>query len=371
MKFDSTQSLVDAFRNGQMVVLADDDDENLGGVVMAPADTITADQINFMARRARGLICVSMTPERCRMLDLPPMVAVETAAHGSRFTVSIEAAEGVTTGISAADRAHTIRTAISRSYKPGDIVQPGHVFPLRAEPGGVLKRAGHTEGGCDLARLAGLSPSATLADILDDSGSLATGAALAEFAAKYGLPIGSIAELIEFRLINEATVSHERSGMVQTAYGEFQLHAFRESTEGRTHIALTKGDIRADRPTLVRVHVSTALRDLLATELPDKEASWNAGRCLQRIAEEGNGVMVLINQSEDDAHLQHSIRLALGEQGMETPIADAGVVYNLIGVGAQILRSLNVGRMRIMGPPVRYNALSGFGLEVEEHLSNP
>ena len=370
MNFDSTQQLLDAFRRGQMVILVDDDDERLGGVVMAVAETVDSAQINFMARRARGLICLSLTPERCAQLALPPMVGEQANGNSSRFTVSIEAAEGIDTGISAADRAHTVRTAVARGARARDLVQPGHIFPLRAEPGGVLKRAGHTEGGCDLARLAGFEAAAVLADVLNDDGTLATGAALEAFAREHGLPIGTIASLIQFRLLHEATVEPVRHGQVQTAHGAFDLHVFRESDSGALHLALVRGNIESQHPTLVRVHVGAALRDLLGTEVPGRARNWNPARCLERIDHEGRGVFVLLDQREEPAHLMASVEATLGDLSTTDPGARLPVnVQSLVGVGSQILRHLGVGQMRLMGPPIRYNAISGFGLEVVEYLA--
>jgi 3,4-dihydroxy 2-butanone 4-phosphate synthase/GTP cyclohydrolase II len=353
-----------------MVVLVDDDDERLGGVLMAVAETIDAAQVNFMARHARGLICLSLTPARCAQLALPPMVGPSHGATASRFTVSIEAAQGISTGISAADRAHTVRTAVARNAQPRDLVQPGHIFPLRAEPGGVLKRAGHTEGGCDLSRLAGFEPAAVLADVLNDDGTLATGARLEAFARAHALPIGTIAALIQFRLLHEATVEPLRHGQVQTAHGPFDLHVFREHDSGAVHIALCRGQIDAQLPTLVRVHVGAALRDLLWTDVPGQKRNWNPARCLERIDREGRGVFVLLDQREDPGHLLASVATALGERVPTEPVQrEPSSVHSLVGVGSQILRHLGVGRMRVMGPPIRYNAISGFGLEVVEYLA--
>jgi 3,4-dihydroxy 2-butanone 4-phosphate synthase/GTP cyclohydrolase II len=369
MKFDSTQQLIDSFRHGNMVVLVDDDDENLGGVLLAPAEDISAEKINFMARQARGLICLSLTAERCEQLRLPLMVRASQSAHGSRFTVSIEAAEGISTGISAADRAHTIRTAVARGAQPRDLVQPGHIFPLRAEPGGVLKRAGHAEGGCDLARLAGYEPAAVLADVLNDDGTLATGERLLDFAHRHELRVGTIAGLIQFRLNHETTVHRIREGDIQTAYGAFRMHVFRDADDGQVHLALVRGAIDPAVPALVRVQGSAALRDLLCTDIPGEKRNWNAARCLERIDHEDGGVLVLLSQPETERHLLASVEAALGAaRASDVPPERPPNVQSLVGVGSQILRQLGVGRMRLMGPPIRYNAISGFGLEVVEHV---
>jgi 3,4-dihydroxy 2-butanone 4-phosphate synthase/GTP cyclohydrolase II len=368
MKFDSPQQLLEAFRHARMVVLVDDDDERIGGVIMASAETITADQVNFMARNARGLVSRALPPERCDLLELPPMARSELNPQASRFRVSIEAAEGISTGISAADRAHTVRVAVARNAKPRDLVQPGHVFPVRAESGGVLRRAGHAEGGCDLARLAGHEPAAVIAEVLNDDGTLATGSALRDFARTHGLALGSIASLIQFRLLNEATVELLREGEVQTAWGAFRLSVFREPESGAVHTALSLGRVDPAEPVLVRVHLQASLRDLLGTQVPGQPPGWNAARCLERIAREGTGVFVLLDQPESPEYRLASIATALGDTAAALPPRAPNTTHTLVGVGSQILRHLGVGRMRVMGPKIRYNAISGFGLEVVEHI---
>lgn len=369
MKFDSARQLLDAFRQGRMVVLVDDDDERIGGVIMASAESITAEHVNFMARNARGLVSLALTPERCDQLALPPMARSELNPQASRFRVSIEAAEGISTGISAADRAHTVRVAVARHAKPRDLVQPGHVFPVRTESGGVLKRAGHAEGGCDLARLAGHEPAAVIAEVLNDDGTLATGTALQDFARTHGLPLGSIASLIQFRLLNEATVELLRQGEVQTAWGPFRLSVFREPDSGAVHTALSLGVIDPAEPVLVRVHLQAYLRDVLGTQVPGQPRGWNAARCLERIAREGRGVFVLLDQPETPEYRLASIGIALGDRAAAPPPLAPNTTHTLVGVGSQILRSLGVGRMRVMGPRIRYNAISGFGLEVVDYLA--
>jgi 3,4-dihydroxy 2-butanone 4-phosphate synthase/GTP cyclohydrolase II len=369
MKFDSPQQLLEAFRHGRMVVLVDDDDERIGGVIMASAESVTAEQVNFMARNARGLVSLALTPERCDQLELPPMARSELNPQASRFRVSIEAAEGISTGISAADRAHTVRVAVARNARARDLVQPGHVFPVRAESGGVLKRAGHAEGGCDLARLAGHEPAAVIAEVLNDDGTLATGTALRDFARAHGLALGSIASLIQFRLLNEATVELLREGDVQTAWGDFRLSVFREPESGALHTALSLGRIDPAEPVLVRVHLQAALRDVLGTQVPGQPPGWNPARCLERIAREGKGVFVLLDQPETAEHRLASVATALGDRAAALPPMKPNTTHTLVGVGSQILRRLGVGKMRVMGPRIRYNAISGFGLEVVEHLS--
>ncbi len=368
MKFDPPQKLVDAFRQGGMVVLVHDDDQRLGGVVMASAESVTAEQVNFMARNARGLVSLALTPERCSQLALPAMAGSASSAQSSRFRVSIEAAEGISTGISAADRAHTVRVAVARNAQARDLVQPGHVFPVRAEIGGVLKRAGHAEGGCDLARLAGHEPAAVIAEVLCDDGSLATGARLQSFARQHGLPFGTIASLIQFRLLNEATVELLREGEVQTAWGRFRLGVFREPESGAVHTALSLGHVELAVPVLVRVHLQASLRDLFWTQVPGQPPGWNPARCLERIAREGAGVFVLLDQPESAEHRLASVEAALGGRSPALPGRSPHSNHTLVGVGSQILRRLGVGQMRVMGPQIRYNAISGFGLEVVEYL---
>ena len=344
-----------------MVVLLDDDaDSNNEGVVMVAAEHCDAGHVNFMARQARGLVCLTLTEERCSQLNLPPMVD-EGLGEKARFTLSIEAAEGIDTGISAADRARTVQAAVAPFARPQDIVQPGHIFPLAAVPGGVLTRAGHTEAGTDYARLAGLLPAAVITDILTPDGMVADGPALREFAAKHRLKIGTIADLIHFRMVNERTIRRIRQGTIRTEYGEFQLTAYRDQTAGDVHIALSRGEIVEDEPTLVRVHVQSALRDLVTSQIAD-QPSWNMANCLQAVADNGRGVVVLLARTESAEQLLASIDMVLGD------VAPAGVMtpdsYTTVGLGSQILKDLGVGKIHLMGAPIKYNAISGFGLEV-------
>ncbi len=348
-----------------MVVLLDDDaDSNNEGVVMVAAEHCDAGHVNFMARQARGLVCLTLTQERCRQLNLPPMVE-EGNGEKAHFTLSIEAAEGIDTGISAADRARTVQAAVAPFAKPQDIVQPGHIFPLAAMPGGVLTRAGHTEAACDYARLAGLLPAAVIADILTLDGMLADGPALRQFAAQHQLKIGTIADLIHFRLVNERTIRRIREGRIQTEYGEFQLTAYRDQTAGEVHLALSRGRIVPEQPTLVRVHLQAALRDLVTSQVPG-QPGWSMGKCLQAVAENGPGVIVLLARSEGSEQLLASIDLALGN----TPQAATATpdTYTTVGLGSQILKDLGVGKIHLMGAPIKYNAISGFGLEVLEFV---
>lgn len=360
MQVNTVDELISDLRQGRMVVLVDDDaDSHNEGVVMIAAEHVDAASVNFMARRARGLVCLTLTEDRCRQLDLPPMVD-DATGEKSNFTLSIEAAEGIDTGISAADRARTVLAAVAPHAKPTDIVQPGHIFPLEAVPGGVLTRAGHTEAACDYARLAGLLPAAVIADILTADGTLADGPALAAFAAEYDLKIGTIADLIHFRLVNERTIRRVREGDIDTAYGPFRLIAYRDQTAGEVHLALTRGEVTPDEPTLVRVHVQSALRDLVNTEV-DGQPGWSMSRCLQAVADRGRGVIVLLAKDESPERLLASIDMALGS---EDAVPAAPDTYTTVGIGSQILRDLGVGKIHLMGAPIKYNAISGFDLEV-------
>jgi 3,4-dihydroxy 2-butanone 4-phosphate synthase/GTP cyclohydrolase II len=289
----------------------------------------------------------------------------EAEGENSNFTLSIEAAVGIDTGISAADRARTVQAAVAPHAVPADIVQPGHIFPLTVVPGGVLTRAGHTEAASDYARLAGLLPAAVIADILTPEGTLADGPALVEFARQHQLKIGTIADLIHFRLVNERTIRRIREGKIQTAHGEFQLTAYRDQTEGGVHLALSQGEIKADEPTLVRVHVASTLRDLASCELPERP-SWSINRCMQAVAEAGRGVIVLLAREESVDQLLASVDMALGQDQAVAATPDS---YTTVGLGSQILRDLGVGKIHLMGAPIKYNAISGFYLEVLDFVS--
>ena len=367
MQVNTVDELISDLRQGRMVVLVDDDaDSNNEGVVMVAAEHCDASHVNFMARKARGLVCLTLTEERCRQLDLPPMVEA-AIGEKSNFTLSIEASEGIDTGISAADRALTVQAAVAPHAVPADIVQPGHIFPLEVVPGGVLTRAGHTEAASDYARLAGLLPAAVIADILTPEGSLADGPALAEFAISNGLKIGTIADLIHFRMVNERTIRRVREGQVSTAYGEFQLTAYRDQTEGNIHLALSRGDITPDQPTLVRVHVQSALRDMVGCEVAG-HPSWSIARCMQTLADNKCGVIVLLAKDEGPERLLSSIDMALGQAPVGA--ASSPDTYNTVGLGSQILRDLGVGKIHLMGAPIKYNAISGFGLEVMDFVDS-
>ncbi len=369
MALNSIEELIQDIRLGKMVILMDDEDrENEGDLVMA-SECVKPQDINFMATHARGLICLTLTEDRCRQLNLPLMVGGANGAQfGTNFTLSIEAAEGVTTGISAADRAHTVRTAVARGAVPEDIVQPGHIFPIKAQPGGVLTRAGHTEAGCDLARLAGFEASGTIVEIMNEDGTMARREELEKFAKEHDLKIGTIADLIHYRVLNERTIEKVREGVVKTDVGEFTLHTYRDLLAGEIHHALVKGDVAANDTTLVRVHLASSLRDLMVTQ-PLEKPSWNVRRCLEKVAEEGSGVVVLVANPESPDSVLHSVDIALGNK----PAPMAGMsgnqnAYLTVGLGSQILRDLGVHKIRLMGAPIKYNAISGFDLEVVDYV---
>src|SRR5690606_32125352 len=297
MALNTVEEIIQDIRLGKMVVLMDDEDrENEGDIVMA-AECATAEHINFMAKHARGLICMPMTRERCERLKLPLMVERNASGFGTKFTVSIEAASGVTTGISAADRARTVRVAAARNVQADEIVQPGHIFPLMCEAGGVLVRAGHTEAACDLARLAGFDASGVICEVMNDDGSMARRPDLEKFAAEHGLKIGTIADLIHYRVVNESSIEKISEGPIVTEQGEFVLHTYRDQYRGDIHLAIVKGEIGA-APPLVRVQFNSVLRDVVGT-LPKGQRGWNPQRCLERIAAEG-GVLVLLAGNESD-----------------------------------------------------------------------
>jgi len=344
---------------GRMVILVDEEDrENEGDLILA-ADHVSADGINFMAKHARGLICLTLTRERCERLQLPPMATRNGAAHGTAFTVSIEAARGVTTGISAADRAHTIRVAVAREAHASDLVQPGHVFPLQAQDGGVLMRAGHTEAGCDLAGMAGLTPAAVICEVMNDDGSMARLPDLEIFAQAHGLKIGTIADLIAFRSHNESLIERCGERELVTPYGAFRCITYRDRGRG-LHLALSHGRWQPADEVLVRVHEPLSTLDLLETG--DGTHSWSVHEALHAIAAQGTGVMVMLNCAQTDAMLE--ARLA-GPARAARDAAEARTAdLRSYGIGARILRDLGVGCMVLMAAPRKMPSMAGFGLEV-------
>lgn len=364
MQLNTIEEAIADIRAGRMVVVMDDEDrENEGDLLMAAAQ-VRPEDINFMARYGRGLICLTLSRERCKQLRLPLMVSENADLHKTSFTVSIEAAEGVTTGISAADRAHTIRAAVKPDARPDDLVQPGHIFPLMAQPGGVLARAGHTEAGCDLARLAGEEPAAVIVEILNEDGTMARRPDLEIFAKQHGLKLITIADLIRYRLANDHTVQRVIETPIKTEFGDFRLHAYEDEVDRAVHIALVKGDVSPDQPTLVRVHLRNTLADVMAIE--HESFSWPLRRAMARIAEEGSGIVVILRKPETPRELVArigSLRLPAQDE-----LSDDGKTLRTYGIGAQILKDLGVRQMRVLSAPRRLQGLSGFGLEVTEYV---
>ncbi len=367
MTMNSTKEIIEDIRQGKMVILIDDEDrENEGDLIMA-AEHVRAEDVNFMARYGRGLICMTLLKDRCERLRLPLMVNENNEANSTNFTVSIEAAEGVTTGISAADRAVTIRRAVAAGAKPSDLVQPGHVFPLMAQPGGVLTRAGHTEAGCDLARLAGLEPASMIVEILNEDGTMARRPQLEKFAAEHNLKIATIADLIEYRLLNEKTIEHVARCEMPTEFGNFHLHAYRNLIDGQVHLALVKGDLEPAVPTLVRVHVESSLCDIFGSQRQD--CGWPLRDALKRIADEGVGVVIILRLGdESDAIVNRIKNYSLQDEGTDLPRSDAGEDLRTFGIGAQILSDLGITHMRVLSAPKKMHALSGFGLDVVDYV---
>ncbi|MET1257028.1 bifunctional 3,4-dihydroxy-2-butanone-4-phosphate synthase/GTP cyclohydrolase II [Aliikangiella maris] len=370
MQLNTAKELIEDIAAGKMVILMDDEDrENEGDLVMA-STMVRPEDINFMARYGRGLICLTLTQERCEQLRLPLMVERNSASFETNFTLSIEAAQGVTTGISAADRARTIQAAIAADAKPEDIVQPGHIFPIMAKPGGVLNRAGHTEAGCDLARLAGLEPSATIVEILNEDGTMARRPDLEKVAEQHNLKIGTIADLIEYRMNTEHSIEQVQCVEWPTEFGLFKLHAFRDKIDGQTHIALVKGDIQPDETVMVRVHVADVASDLLAREKRDA-GNWTLRRAIEKVAAEGKGVVVLLGYHASPDMLLDRIAVISGKQVISPKAqAKASRASRTVGIGSQILMELGVHKMRLLSPVKKFIALSGFKLEVVEYIED-
>jgi len=357
------EDIVADMKAGRIVILVDEEDrENEGDLVLA-SDHVTPEAINFMARFGRGLICLTLTRERCEYLKLPPMAARNGTVYSTAFTVSIEAAEGVTTGISAADRSRTIEVAVANATKPTDLVQPGHVFPLQAVDGGVLMRAGHTEAGCDLAAMAGYSPSSVICEIMKDDGTMARLPDLQIFAAEHGLKIGTIADLIAYRSRTESLVHKVSSRPLHTAHGEFTANAYKDMTSGAVHMALVKGTWGADAEVLARVHEPLSVLDALE---PNRVMhSWGLDAALARISEQGTGVVVLLNCGESGEQLLAQFEgTARSAQAPERGRMD----LRSYGVGAQILRDCGVQKMRLMGNPRRMPSMTGYGLEITAYI---
>ena len=362
----STEEIIAELRAGKMVILVDEEDrENEGDLVLA-ADHVTAEAVNFMAKHGRGLICLTLTRERCQQLNLPLMVRDNGTSMGTNFTVSIEAASGVTTGISAADRALTIKTAVAPNAKPIDLVQPGHIFPLMAQPGGVLIRSGHTEAGCDLAAMAGCSPTSVICEIMKDDGSMARLPDLLEFAKEHQLKIGSIADLIQYRSQHESIVVREGSREFITPWGKFQGIIYRDTPSSCVHIALVHGKPSEAEETLVRVHEPVTVLDFLDSNVSTH--SWPLAKALEEIASSSAGVAVLLNASgiaapNDQDWLAQFQKLNQPHEEANKPLARK-TDFRSYGIGAQILKDIGVGKMRLLANPSPVPSLSGYKLEV-------
>lgn len=360
MTLNTIEELVEDIRQGKMVILMDDEGrENEGDLIIA-GQCVTAEHINFMAKYARGLICLPLGKDRCERLGLNLMVQRNNSGFGTKFTVSIEAAEGVTTGISAADRARTVQAACADNAKAEDIVSPGHVFPLISQPGGVLARAGHTEASTDLARMAGFDESAVICEIMNDDGTMARRPELEVFAKEHNIKIGTIADLIHYRLTHERTVKRILEQPLKTEVGEFKLISFRDEAEGSVHLVLVHGEIKADDPVLVRVHNLDPLLDLLQVS---QSGRWGLRDAMERVVKEGAGVVLLLGNSVDDQLLFENL-----QEKLEPTATNPQVTYCVVGAGSQILRDIGVRKMRLLSSPARFNALSGFGLEVVEYI---
>ncbi|WP_455218004.1 bifunctional 3,4-dihydroxy-2-butanone-4-phosphate synthase/GTP cyclohydrolase II [Kaarinaea lacus] len=365
----SIEEGIKEIKDGRMIILVDDEDrENEGDLIMA-ASAVRAEDINFMAKHGRGLICLTLSHERCKQLRLPLMVDDNNAAYSTNFTVSVEAARGVTTGISASDRAVTIQAAVAPDARPEDLVQPGHVFPIMAQPGGVLTRAGHTEAGCDLARLAGMEPAAVIVEILNEDGSMARRPELEQFAQQFGLKIGTIADLIRYRLENERSVERVAECELTNDIGHFRLVTYRDRIDKGIHFALVKGQVQRDKPVLVRVHMPHYLSDVLGMRRGD--TGWPLESAMKFIQEAGEGVIVLLGQVEDQSELlQRVCQYHEEDEGDIEVHRESSPDLRTYGVGAQILLDLDVRKMRVLSAPKRLHGLSGFGLEVVEYVDH-
>lgn len=368
---NTTEEIIKDLRQGKMVIIMDDEArENEGDLVMA-ASFVQATDINFMAKYGRGLICLTLTQERCQQLRLPLMVNENKTAHSTNFTVSIEAARGVTTGISAADRALTIQVAVAQDSTPDDLVQPGHIFPLMAMTGGVLNRAGHTEAGCDLAKLADAEPAAVIVEILNDDGTMARHADLEVFAKKHGLKIGTISHLIQYRIHHENTLDRISECHYPTKYGDFRLYAYQDRSDNNIHLALVMGDVTGDEPVLVRVHAHHLLDDLFSSKRANSSIA--ISEAMQKIGVAQRGVLVVIRQNEDNKSLvEHIHQYELEDNGVLKTTSDVSskIDWRTTGAGARVLADLGVHQLKVMGVEKKYFGLSGYDLVVIEHTES-
>ena len=364
--FSPIEDIIADIAAGKMVIMVDDENrENEGDLIMAAAK-VRPEDINYMAMHGRGLVCLTLSRERCKQLRLPLMVSETDERHATNFTISIEAASGITTGISAHDRARTIQAAVAPDAQPEHLSQPGHIFPVMAQPGGVLTRAGHTEAGCDLARLAGLEPAAAIVEILNDDGTMARRPDLEKFAAAHGIRIGTIADLIRYRLEKERNVERIAEKVVSTEFGEFKMLCYDDRINRSVHLALVKGDLASVEAPLVRVHLMDTLGDVVGVQC--ESMGWPLHSAIQRIAEEDNGVIVLLRDQESSRDFMEAVE-GLGKEKEQTTGHQSGdAVLKTYGVGAQILRDLGLSKIRVLSAPKQMYAISGFDLEITEYV---
>ena len=362
----SIEDIIADIADGKMVIMVDDENrENEGDLIMAAAK-VRPEDVNYMATHGRGLICLTLSRKRCKQLRLPLMVSETDEHHATNFTISIEAAEGITTGISAHDRAKTIQAAVAAGAKPEHLSQPGHIFPVMAQPGGVLTRAGHTEAGCDLARLAGLDPSAAIVEILNEDGTMARRPDLERFAKKHGIRIGTIADLIRYRLEKERNVERIAEQVVETEQGEFTMYCYDDHVNRSVHVALVKGDLASVDAPLVRVHLQDTLGDVMGVK--SRSLGWPLHSAIERIAAEETGVIVLLRDQETSRDFMDAVE-TLGEHRDELEGRRGGdAVLRTYGVGAQILRDLGLSKIRVLSAPKQMYAISGFDLEITEYV---
>ena len=358
-----TEDIIKDLKNGKMVLIVDDESrENEGDFIMA-ASKVTPEDINFMSKYARGLICLTLTRERCKQLNLPLMKNDTDSKHETNFTISIEASEGVTTGISAYDRAHTIRTAVMPDASENDISRPGHIFPLMSQPGGVLTRAGHTEAGCDLARLAGFEPAAVIVEIMSDDGTMARLPELMDIAKNHNIKIGTIEDLIRYRTKHEKTVIRKSESLINTEYGEFNLVSYEDILSNTMHVALVKGKIKANKSTFVRVHIQNTIKDILHSS---HHSGWPLKNAIQRINKEGNGVVLILRWNESVDAIIKDIE-KINDKKNEDLSQDFD--RRTLCVGGQILSDLGVSKMKLLSSPKTFYGLGGYGLEIEEYIT--
>ena len=365
-KFSPIEEIIADIAAGRMVIMVDDEKrENEGDLIMA-AEKVRAEDVNYMATHGRGLVCLTLGRERCKQLRLPLMVSDTDEHHATNFTISIEAADGITTGISAHDRAKTIQAAVAPGAKPEHLRQPGHIFPVMAQPGGVLTRAGHTEAGCDLARLAGLEPAAAIVEILNEDGSMARRPDLERFSKKHGIRIGTIADLIRYRLEKERNVERIAKQQVVTEHGEFTMICYDDHINRAVHVALVKGDLAAASTPLVRVHLQDTLGDVMGVK--SRSLGWPLHSAIKRIAEEEAGVVVLLRDQETSRDFMDAVE-SLGQHRDDLNKRRSGdMVLRTYGVGAQILRDLGLSKIRVLSAPKQMHAISGFDLEITEYV---